>query len=99
MTQKQISSLLIANLLLACVSAFAQIPLKSINNPQGGKIIYGPVDGATSESGAMGMILRNVHMQCGDKPQVGKLFQVRGTNSVAVFFNVVKRTQGNTPVA
>lgn len=47
----------------------------------------------------MGAMLRAVHNQCGEKPQVGKIFQVRGTDSVAVYFTVVKRTQGNKPVA
>lgn len=47
----------------------------------------------------MGAILRSLHNQYGDKPQVGKVFQVRGTNSVAAFFTLVKRNQGNLKVA
>jgi hypothetical protein len=47
----------------------------------------------------MGAVLRSLHTQYGDRPQVGKVFQVRGTNSVAVFFTLVKRNQGNLQVA
>ena len=77
----------------------AQTKLKSIDNPQGGKIIYGPVDGATTQAGAMSSVLRTVHNNCGERPQVGRLFKVRGTNSVAVFFTVVNHPQGNKQVA
>lgn len=79
--------------------ARAQTQLKTIENPEGGTIVYGQVDGANSQAAAMGAVLRSVHNNCGAKPQVGKLFRVRNTNSVAVFFTVVNRTQGNKPVA
>jgi hypothetical protein len=62
-------------------------------------IVYGKVDGASSEAGAMGVILHSLHGQYGDRPRVGSVFRVRGTNSVAVFFTLVKRTQANTAVA
>lgn len=47
----------------------------------------------------MGAVLRSLHNQYGDRPQVGRVFHVRGTNSVAVFFTLVKRNQGNVQVA
>jgi hypothetical protein len=47
----------------------------------------------------MGYVLRSVHDSCGEKPQVGNLFRVRGTNSVAAFFTVVNHPAGNKPVA
>lgn len=75
--------------------AQAQTALKTIDNPEGGKIVYGQVEGANSQAAAMGAVLRAVHNQCGDKPQVGKIYQVRGTNSVAVFFTAVRRAQGD----
>lgn len=84
---------------LFSVAASAQSALKTINNPKGGMIVYGPVDGQSTEAGAMGAVLRSLHSQYGDKPQVGKVFQVRGTNSVAAFFTLVKRNQGNLKVA
>jgi hypothetical protein len=77
----------------------AQTALTTIDNPKGGKIVYGPVDGQRTTAGAMGAILRNLHQQYGDRPQVGKVFQVKGTKSVAVFFTLVKKTQDNKQVA
>lgn len=80
-------------------TAGAQTPLKTINNPQGGVIVYGLVDGATTQAAAMSKVLRIVHNNCGERPQVGRIFKVRGTNSVAVFFTVVNHPQGNKQVA
>jgi len=77
----------------------AQTQLKTINNPKGGLIVYGLVDGQSTEAGAMGAVLRSLHNQYGDKPQVGKIFHVRGTDTVATFFTLVKRNQGNAQVA
>jgi len=75
--------------------AHAQTSLQGINNPDGSRIVYGPVEGATSPAAAMGIILRNVHNTCGERPQVGKVFKVRGTNSDAVFLTVVNHAMGN----
>lgn len=80
-------------------AASAQTPLKTIDNANGGRIVYGTVDGANSEASAMGIILRSMHQQYADRPQVGEVFRVRGTNSVAVFFTLTKRNQGNAPIA
>ncbi len=77
----------------------AQDGLKSINASGGGKIHYGHVEGQTTEAGAMGAVLRSLHNQLGDRPQVGKLFQVRGTQSVAAFFSVNNRNQGGVQIA
>jgi len=49
-----------------------------IGNPQGGTIVYGLVNGATSEAAAMSKVLRIVHTDCGERPQVGKVFKLRG---------------------
>jgi hypothetical protein len=89
---------LAVSLLLATAAVQAQA-LKTIVNPQGGKIVYGPVEGQSTEAGAMGAVLRSLHNQFGDRPQVGKLFEVRGTQSVAVFFTVNKKKQGNGELA
>ncbi len=77
----------------------AQTPLQTINNPQGGTIVYGLMAGATTPGGGDGSMLRNVQNGCGEKPQVGKVFRVKGSNSDAVFFTVTNRSQGNIPVA
>ncbi len=87
-------------LFLACSATVAcSQGLKTIDNPKGGKIVYGKVDGQTSEAGAMGAVLHSLHSQYGDRPQVGKVFHVRGTNSMAVFFTLVNRNQGNAKLA
>jgi len=99
---KQFSLRLVLWLLLLAIHshpAGGQTPLKSINNPQGGKIVYGLVDGAASQPAAMAKVLRIMHNNCGEKPQVGKVFKVHGTDSDAVFFTVVNHAAGNTQVA
>lgn len=73
--------------------------LTTIDYPQGGQIVYGNVNGVTTQAAAMGSVLSSVHQQCGERPQVGRIFQVRGSNSVAAFFTVVKHSQGNQPIA
>jgi len=80
-------------------SAPAQTPLKTIEPAGGGKIVYGQVDGATNQAAAMSAVLHIVHQNCGDKPQVGKVFKVRGTDSVAAFFTTAKCSTGSKPVA
>ena len=71
-------------------AAVASAAMKTVD-AQGGKISYGPVDGQTVESGAMGAVLKSLHTQYGDRPRVGDLFQVRGTQSVAAFFSIADR--------
>jgi len=73
--------------------------LRTINPPEGGQIVYGQVTGETTESGAMASILRGLHQRLGDRPRVGKLFDVRGSDSVAVFFSVTKKNQGGGQIA
>ncbi len=80
-------------------NACAQTPLTTLQGAQGGMIVYGLVDGATTPASAMARILRIVQNNCGDKPQIGKVFRVRGSNSDAVFFTVRNRAQGNQPLA
>jgi len=81
-------------LILPHAVILAQGGLKAINPPQGGKIVYGQVMGQSTEAGAMGVVLRSLHQSLGEKPQVGKLFDVRGTDSVATFFTVTRHDQG-----
>jgi hypothetical protein len=84
---------------ISCTNPAPQSAMKTINNPEGGMIVYGPVDGQANEAAAMGVVLRSLHNQYGEQPQVGKVFKVRDTNSFAVFFTLVKRNQGNVKVA
>jgi hypothetical protein len=74
-------------------------PITTLDAAQGGKIVYGTVDGATTQAEAMSHVLRVVHNNCGEKPQIGKVFQFKGTNTVGVFFTVTNHAQNNTPVA
>jgi hypothetical protein len=74
-------------------------PLTHLTAPQGGKIVFGTVDGATSQATAMSKILDNVKNNCGEKPQIGKVFQFKGTKTVGVFFTVTNHPGGNTKVA
>jgi len=85
--------------LAAFHGAAAPTPLTSLTAAGGGMIVYGLVDGAQSQPAAMSAMLRTIHHQCGEKPEVGRVFRVRGTDSVAVFFNVVNHPGGNRPVA
>src|SRR6202050_1723704 len=85
--------------LLLSTSAYAQDSLKTIDNPGGGQIVYGPVSGQTSMQGAMGAMLRNIHSHFGERPQIGRFFQAGGTDSVATFFTVTAKSQGGKHIA
>ena len=86
--------------LLCCAAwAQAQSSQKTINNPGGGMIVYGPVAGATTNAAAMIQVLSSVQNNCGERPKIGRPFRVRGTDSLAVFFTVVNHPQGNKRVA
>ena len=47
----------------------------------------------------MSSMLKTVHNNCGEKPQIGKVFQFTGSNSVGVFFTVTDHPDGNLPLA
>jgi hypothetical protein len=85
--------------LFGTIGAAAQAGLSTIDTPQGGKIVYGQVTGQTTEAGAMGSIFRSLHTSLGDRPQVGKLFQVHGTESIAAFFSVTRKIGGTGQIA
>ena len=99
---KRCSGLLVAGLFFAAIGshrAQAQAPMTNVNNSQGGNIAFGLVGGATTPADAMSKVLRTLHNTCGEKPQVGKVFKMRGTNLDEVFFTVVNHPQGNKKVA
>jgi hypothetical protein len=77
----------------------AQTPLTIIDMPQGGRVVYGKVDGADTQGAAMTHVLRVMHDSCKDKPQIGRVFKMRGTDSVGLFFTVINRPAGNVQVA
>jgi hypothetical protein len=78
-------------LFLVLRPALAQTPLRNMPGPQGGMIVYGTVDGANTPPAAMGSILQHLHQQYNDRPVVGRVFKVRGTDSVAVFFTLTRK--------
>jgi hypothetical protein len=73
--------------------------LHTINDPGGGQVVYGTLTGQSSLSNAMVYMLRQVHGRFGDRPQIGKFFQSRGGDSVATFFTLTAKNQGNKPIA
>ena len=76
----------------------AATPMTTLSAAQGGKIVYGSVAGATTQAAAMSKLLSTVHNNCGEKPQIGRVFQFKGTNSVGVFFSVMDHPDGNIPL-
>jgi hypothetical protein len=68
-------------------------PLTTIPTTPGGIIEYGVVSGATTLPAAMASVLSQVHQACGEKPRVGQVFRVKGTNSAGVFFTVIDHAQ------
>ena len=99
--QKRLGGLpgLLLSFLLVNACVAAQTPLQTIDMPQGGRIVYGSLAGANTQEAAMAAVLRNMHQTCGEKPQLGSVFKMRGTDSVGVFFTVVNHLAGNIPVA
>jgi hypothetical protein len=73
--------------------------LKTIDNPGGGQVLYGALPGESSLQGAMGTMLRNIHGHFGARPQTAKYFQTRGSDSIATFFTLNAKLQGNKPIA
>jgi hypothetical protein len=91
-----LSAVLSLFFVVACSSVPpAQTGLTTLQGDQGGTIVYGLVEGATTPAMAMARILHNVQNTCGEKPQVGRVFRVRGTNSDAVFLTAVNHSMGN----
>jgi hypothetical protein len=86
-----------ALLCIAPMLASAQSGLTRLPGPKGGQIIYGNVVGATSLPAAMGIVLSTVHAQFGVKPEVSRVFELKGSDSAAVYFSV--QPSGRPPAA
>ncbi len=71
---------------------FAQTSLRNMTGPQGGNMVFGTVDGANTPPAAMGKVLKILHDKYGDRPQVGRVFRVHGTESDAVFFTLTRHS-------
>jgi hypothetical protein len=100
-TSKRFSAIL--SLSIVCISACKAgtpppTPITTLDAAQGGKISYGTVAGATTQAAAMSKILIGMQNTCGEKPQIGKVFQFKGTKTVGVFFTVTDHSKGNKKV-
>lgn len=73
--------------------------LKTINNPGGGQIVYGPLGEVSSLKTAMVYVLRTVHSHFDDRPRIGKFFQAKDGQSVATFFAVTAKNQGGGAIS
>ena len=89
-------SLLVLALLTTIVRADGN--LKTINNPGGGQIIYGPLDDVATLKDGMIATLKNVRGHFGDRPQIGRIFQTSAHDSIATFFTLTAKNQNNTPL-
>lgn len=89
-----ILALVVASL-LKIPPAGAEVALKRISDPNGGRIMYGQVEGQSTEAGAMAAVLRQIHTNWGDEPQVGRFFRVRNTDSIATFITGVNHSQSD----
>ncbi len=69
-----------------------------IDNPGGGQIAFGPVEGSPSVPQAMGMMLKNIHGHFGAKPQIGKFFRDKNGSVVAVFFKLNPTQLADRPI-
>lgn len=96
---KFVAALSLAIVMTVPVMAQQGGKLQTINNPSGGQVLYGPIDHSTSLGSAMAAILHAVHQKYGEKPQIGKFFQNKQNGSVATFFRLTGRNQGNKPVS
>jgi len=83
----------------ATVSVPGEDTLKTLENPGGGRIVFGTLPQGTSFGGGMGLLLRNVHGHFGDRPTVGKFFRVRDSDSVAAFFNLADQHHGGKRIS
>lgn len=84
-----------------CVQAGAPKPAEFTVLPtaQGEIIEFGEVPGAGSMAAAMANVLGQIHQACGERPSVGQVFRVKGSNSAGVFFTVIDHAQANRPLA
>ena len=72
--------------------------LRTLNGPAGGQAIFGPIIDQTTLAGALGEALRGLHGRFADRPQIGRLFRARGSNTIATFFQLHINGQANRPV-
>lgn len=77
----------------------AQSGVKTIDNPEGGRIYLGVLAGQPTPQDALGKTLHRVSVLCGDHPQLGQLVQSPNGDILAGFFTVTGKNQDGKPMA
>ncbi len=73
--------------------------LKTIQNPGGGTIVYGPIPGQQTYQTVLSVMLKQVEADYSDRPQLGNMLQSRNGNFWEGFFTFANKKQsGNTPM-
>ena len=111
LTLKWLSLLLLPVLLCSCThspvveaessatdSSAATSTVKTIKNPGGGTIVYGPLSSQLTPQAALGETLKRIDNDYGDKPQLGKVLQNQAGTIWEGFFTVNNKKQGNAPM-
>jgi hypothetical protein len=83
----------------ATLAASAGDGLKTVQNPGGGRIVFGSLEGQLAPQTAMGQVLHQVSLYCGDRPQLGRLLQNRSGDILAAFFTVTAKKQDGGQLA
>ena len=80
---------------LQTLTACASDSFKTIQNPGGGTVVYGPLSGQLAYQVALGETLKNVEANYGDKPQMGDLLQSKNGSFWEGFFTITDKKHGS----
>jgi hypothetical protein len=80
-------------------SSGAKSGVRSIDNPDGGRIYLGAMAGQLTPQDALGKTLHRVSLLYGDRPQLGRLVQNPSGEIWAGFFTVTAKKQDGKPMA
>ena len=97
--QRNTRPLLFSLVLLLSFGVARAQGLKTIDNPNGGQLVYGAANGQTTPQGAVAICLRYVHGSFGDRPKVGTIFQAKDGQTFGVSFTLTAVKLGNKPIA
>jgi hypothetical protein len=84
---------------LSCHSQAPPNEMKTLDNPAGGHLLYGPLAARSSLNDGIGSLLRAVHAHFDDRPHVETMLKSRDGNSLAAFFTVTAKNDGDKDVA
>ena len=74
-------------------------PLKTIDNPAGGRIYLDAIAEQSTPPEALGNTLHRMHVLYGDRPQLGRLVQSSSGEILGGFFTVTAKKQDGKPMA